>query len=138
MLMMMMTTRSSMRVKPPSRSSRALRIRASIALPPERMSEPRGAGSPRGLRMESGRGSPADPLLGPVALRPRLTTGVLLLALRLDDDQVIGQTLVRLEPVSALNRVLSRSERGRAIRRDRAGAAGPRDGGERRRLRRLQ
>src|SRR3954468_9998974 len=99
MPMMMMTTRSSMRVKPPSRSSRALRIRASIALPPERKSEPRGAGSPRGLRMESGRGSPADPLLGPVALRPRLTTGVLLLALRLDDDQVIGRTVVRLEPL---------------------------------------
>src|SRR3954449_1994942 len=42
MPMMMMTTRSSMRVKPPSRSSAILRIRASIALPPDegRAAEP--------------------------------------------------------------------------------------------------
>src|SRR5437763_998599 len=94
MPMMMMTTRSSMRVKPPSRSSAALRIRASIAVPFGMIEcEPVGfvrlpEAGPRDW--ESGLGSWADsvsPLESPGFAAPPHDGCAFHLAVRLNDNE---------------------------------------------------
>src|SRR5436305_3209845 len=76
MPMMIMTTRSSMSVKPCSFSSMALRSRASIAVPPRDDVSPVKEAR---LLAEPDRGSWADHE-GPLALRPHLAVGVPFLA----------------------------------------------------------
>src|SRR4051794_21559872 len=92
MPMMIMTTRSSMSVKPCSFSSMALRSRASIAVLLGDDVNP-----VKGVRLlaESDRGSWAD-REGPLALRPHLAAGVPFLAV-LYDKGVFGVTPLGLE-----------------------------------------
>src|SRR3954471_12046707 len=102
MPMMIMTTRSSMSVKPCSFSSIALRSRASIAVPPRDDVSPVKEAR---LLAEPDRGSWADHE-GPLALRPHLAVGVPFLAVALmttrmssyrrGDLRVVGGLLPRI------------------------------------------
>ena len=93
MPMMMMTTRSSIRVKPWSFSSIDLRMRASMLRVPLRNGAVSlAAGPPSRAPVwvpAEAAGLTCTPA-GPLALRPRLATGVPFLAVRLDDTDGFG------------------------------------------------
>src|SRR3954452_16851409 len=102
MPMMIMTTRSSMRVKPPSRSSCALRIRASIAVPPGRNEGTAQVGVAPPLRGSSGEVPSEAARLSRRALRvpclcdPASRRVCRCSAVRLNDERIFGQCKAHL------------------------------------------